>query len=144
MIFEVRRTWYTDKSTVSEVFKDGIPLSTFMLEDVVRMFKIFGKTAIPAGTYLINLTYSQRFGRYTPELIDVKNFTSIRWHPGNTSADTEGCQLPGKGRTVDTVLESAKAYTELYGLIHRYIADAMLKIEPVYVKVVDTKPPRLM
>jgi hypothetical protein len=144
MIFEIRRTWYTDISTISEILQDGMPLNKFMLEDVTRVFKIFGKTAIPAGTYLMNLTYSQRFGRYTPELVNVKNFTSIRWHPGNTADNTEGCQLPGNQRQTDTVLESAKAYTELYGMIHRYIADAMLKIEPIYVNVVDTKPPRIM
>ena len=58
--------------------------------------KIKGETCIPFGIYEVKLTFSNRFKRVLPELLNVPNFTGIRIHSGNTQADTEGCILVGK------------------------------------------------
>ena len=60
--------------------------------------KIHSKTAIPYGTYEIKWTYSPRFKKYTPQLMNVPSFEGIRIHAGNTSADTEGCLILGKNK----------------------------------------------
>lgn len=57
--------------------------------------KVYGSTAIPAGLYPIEITWSQRFKRDLPLLRDVPGFTAIRIHAGNTEHDTEGCILVG-------------------------------------------------
>lgn len=56
--------------------------------------KIQGQTCIPRGMYKIIISYSNRFKRELPLLVDVPGFQGIRIHPGNTNADTEGCLLP--------------------------------------------------
>jgi hypothetical protein len=66
------------------------------LEDVSRPFsekKIPGQTAIYEGTYEIVLSFSNRFQKVLPEILNVPRFSGIRMHGGNTVADTEGCIL---------------------------------------------------
>lgn len=95
----------------------------YILEDAVRLVKIPGKTAIPAGTYEIVITLSARFGIPLPLLLNVPNYEGIRIHSGNTSADTEGCLLPGRSRSHDNVVESQSArlllQKQLQGAIDR-------------------------
>ena len=93
----------------------------WVLEDPVREvlgspvseWKIKGQTAIPVGRYKLERTFSNRFGHTTPQLLDVPGFAGIRIHPGNTTADTEGCLLPGLVRLSSSVGSSQLAYREV-------------------------------
>jgi len=108
------RRWFTDDSTIGELSIDGED-QCYILEDTVHDGpKIPGRTAIPEGTYRIVITYSPRFHRKLPLLVDVPCFEGIRIHPGNTSADTEGCLLPGQTRGVDWVGRSRIAFDSLF------------------------------
>lgn len=53
------------------------------------------KTAIPAGTYKVICSYSPKFLKVTPLLLDVPLFDFIRMHWGNSHTDTSGCILVG-------------------------------------------------
>jgi len=64
----------------------------------VREWKVKNETAIPVGTYRVEKTFSQRFGKMMYQLIDVVGFEGIRIHSGNTSHDTEGCLITGRER----------------------------------------------
>lgn len=83
------------------------------LEDKVRDFnkdgdlldqgeeKIYGETAIPYGTYKVELTYSPKFKTILPLIVGVKHFEGIRIHgvmKGATArpVHTAGCILVGK------------------------------------------------
>lgn len=68
--------------------------------------KVFGETAIPRGTYKIILSYSNRFKRILPELLNVVGFAGIRIHSGNTAVDTHGCILVGDNSEKGKVLGS--------------------------------------
>jgi len=103
-------------ATIGELSVD-MAFECYTCEDEVREVKIHGETAIPPGTYSVIITPSQRFKRDLPLLENVPNFEGIRIHPGNTSADTEGCILPGKGRTDRTVTESRAAFNALFAKI---------------------------
>src|SRR5690606_33547703 len=93
------RRGYTDEATEGDLFDmtDGVQeFLCYTLEDTVRDGpKVPGKTAIPTGRYRVAVTMSPRFREWMPLLKDVPGFTGIRIHPGNTSADTEGCILVG-------------------------------------------------
>ena len=108
--------------TIGELSIDGA-FECWTLEDVVRDEKIPGETAIPSGTYNVIITMSNRFKRELPLLENVPNFTGVRIHPGNTSEDTEGCILVGRGKTDKTVTESKAAFNALYGKIQQGLND---------------------
>lgn len=101
--------------TIGSLSADGA-WCAWVCEDTVRPpgQKVYGKTAIPYGSYRIDITMSARFRRPLPLLLNVPMFEGIRIHPGNTAADTEGCLLPGLQRWPKGVGESRKAFDALY------------------------------
>jgi hypothetical protein len=103
----VNRFFKGDTYTIGRLSIDGNSFCD-TLEDVVRDFnkdgdlndpgesKIYGQTAIPYGRYKVVLSYSPKFKRILPEILNVPDFTSIRIHAGTTAGDTLGCLLVGK------------------------------------------------
>ena len=108
MKVEVKRVFKGKNYTIGKLFIDGAYFCD-TLEDAVRPagVKIAGKTAIPAGTYLVKKTMSPRFKKVLPEIMNVPNYTGVRIHAGNTAADTEGCLLLGFNHAKGAVLDSA-------------------------------------
>ena len=113
MKLEIKREPSTDVCTIGIMTVNG-RFQCYTLEDVVRDQKIPGETAIPAGVYKVIITYSNRFKRDLPLLVNVENFSGVRIHPGNTAADTEGCILVGQSRTSSSVQMSRTAFGTLY------------------------------
>ena len=95
MLIEVKRFEFKDTHTVGKMYVDGV-YECYTLEDTVRNgTKVIGKTAIPIGTYKLIIDASTRFKQDMPHILDVPDFTGVRIHAGNTSADTDGCILLG-------------------------------------------------
>jgi hypothetical protein len=115
MKLELLRTECGKVCTLGELVVDG-KHECWTLEDVVRAdgVKVYGETAIPKGTYSVDITYSPRFKRDLPLLIGVENFIGIRIHPGNTASDTEGCILVGQGKGQNCILSSRAAFDALF------------------------------
>lgn len=91
--------------------------------------KVHSKTAIPYGTYEIKWTYSPRFKKYTPQLMNVPSFEGIRIHAGNTSADTEGCLILGENKQVGKVLNSRATINKFYPIIKKACSNGKVTIE---------------
>ena len=115
MKLTLERISKTSECTIGELYVDG-KFECYTLEDVVRDngVKIDGQTAIPAGTYRVQITFSNRFQKLLPELLNVPNYTGVRIHTGNTSKDTEGCILVGKARLTNSIVESRLAFDHLF------------------------------
>jgi hypothetical protein len=90
--------------------------------------KVYGKTAIPAGTYTVKLTQSPRFKRVLPRLYNVPGFEGVLIHRGNTADDSSGCILVGENKAVGKVLNSATTEQELISILSKAIS-IELKIE---------------
>lgn len=74
-------------------------LVLFTVEDAIREVKIPGLTCIPGRRYKVIVSFSNRFQKPLPLLLDVPGFSGVRIHSGNIAADTEGCILVGTART---------------------------------------------
>lgn len=88
--------------------------------------KVYGKTAIPYGTYKITMNvqspkfsnytkypYAKRYKAYMPRLVNVKHFDGILIHPGNSAASSAGCIIVGKNKIVGRVVESTAVWQSL-------------------------------
>ena len=116
MKLELRRKWATDNSTIGELYIDGVYFC-YTLEDVVRPQKIKKETAIPNGTYRVEVDLSPKYGKLMPHVMNVPGFEGIRIHPGNDKEDTEGCILVGKTRATDRIFESRATFEVLFPLL---------------------------
>jgi hypothetical protein len=134
MLITVKRKNFNDTATIGEMLIDDKFLC-HTLEDKVRDNgeKIFGKTAIPYGKYEVVTTMSNRFKKLLPLLLDVPNFTGVRIHAGNTSANTEGCILVGTwdGKSSDFIGSSRVAFDKFMPVLVK-----ALKAGKVYIEIV--------
>jgi len=119
MKMRLYRRFKGEDYTIGSLFINGLYFCD-TIEDKVRDYnkdgdledagetKVFGKTAIPYGTYKVRLTMSPKFKRLLPLVMGVKHFTGIRIHRGNTAGDSHGCILPGENKEKGKVLHSTK------------------------------------
>lgn len=142
MLLTLRRKWIEGDATIGELYVDGV-FEAFTCEDLVRDEKIPGKTAIPAGTYKVILTTSDRArkgGLWSPRkdcalplVRDVPGFEGIRIHAGNGAKDTEGCILVGRirGEIPGQIFGSRQALTALVEKIAQSKFSVEIAIEDV-------------
>lgn len=148
----VDRKWKKDGYTIGMIYIDGVffcnsledkdrGLHSSMSLEEINSKKVYGKTAIPTGTYELKMTYSNRFasrvwaskyGGKVPELLNVKGFSGVRMHPGNTAADTLGCILIGKNNIKGKVTNSTSYY---YKLLDEFIVPASRRGEKIAVTI---------
>ena len=136
MKIEVNRIFKASNYTIGELSVNNNYVCD-TLEDKVRADgeKVYGETSIPSGTYTLVLSYSNRFKKVMPEILNVPNFSGIRIHCGNSSKDTEGCLLVGKwdGKTENWISDSKNSYNKLYSLLE----EAFNKKENITITIKD-------
>lgn len=119
--------------TIGSLSIDG-QFEAWTCEDCVRPdgVKIPGETAIPPGSYTVDITYSPRFSRDLPLLLNVQGFVGVRIHPGNTPDDTAGCILVGQDRMAKNIGRSRLAFDALFAKLRV----AKLKGDPITLEIV--------
>ena len=119
MRLRLERKYLGEEYTIGHLYMDGLRLCE-TVEDKVRDLnhdgdlddpgegKIPGRTAIPYGRYELDLTWSPKFTRLLPLVMNVKGFNGIRIHRGNTAEDSAGCILPGENKVKGGVIHSTE------------------------------------
>lgn len=120
---------YIDGKYVCDTLEDtdrGLKQSMSLEE--IKKKKIYGKTAIPTGTYKVTMdVVSPKFSKKSfyqavckgrvPRLLNVPGFDGILLHVGdgqNGARLTEGCVLVGINKIVGGLLDGKRIFKELY------------------------------
>lgn len=112
MKLELIREPSNAEATLGKLYIDG-KFFCDTLEDIERVTKVYGKTAIPKGHYKVIINKSTRFGKLTPLLLNVPNFEGVRIHSGNTAEDTDGCILVGNKGNNNWIGNSRNTFNKL-------------------------------
>ena len=142
MKIQVQRLYKKDTYTIGKMFIDGKyfcdtledkdrGLNSSMSELQIKGIKVYGETAIPKGTYKIDMnTISPKFSKYPfyqevckgkiPRLIGVKGFNGILIHvaDGYKGASlVQGCIGIGKNKIKGGLLEGKETFKKLYSIL---------------------------
>jgi hypothetical protein len=128
MKLKLVRKYRKENYTIGKLYVDGVYFCDTIedkdrgLDDAMGLAEImvkkrYGETAIPYGTYKVEITYSPKYKKLMPEVKNVKGFSGIRIHSGNTAKDTLGCLIIGRNTQVGMVTESRKTYNKLFALM---------------------------
>ena len=128
MKLKLVRKYRKETYTIGKLYVDGVYFCDTIedkdrgLDDAMGLAEImvkkrYAETAIPYGTYKVEITYSPKYKRLMPEIKNVKGFSGIRIHSGNTAKDTLGCLIIGRNTQVGMVTESRKTYNKLFALM---------------------------
>lgn len=137
MVITLERIYTCDTYTISHIYInekyvcDAIEdadrgLDESMSVDDITKKKVYGKTAIPCGTYNLTMNvkspkysnfskykWAKKYDGYLPRIENVKGFEGILIHVGNTANDSDGCILVGKNTIKGQVTSSTVTFQNL-------------------------------
>ena len=128
MNLKLVRKYRKETYTIGKLYVDGVyfcdviedkdrGLDDSMVLADIMVKKKYGETAIPYGTYKVEINYSPKYKKLMPQIMNVKGFGGIRIHSGNTAKDTLGCLIVGKNTVKGMVTESRTTYNKLFALM---------------------------
>lgn len=113
-----------------------------MSECEIIKIKVKDKTAIPTGTYHIDMdtvspkffsrAWAKPFNGKLPRLLNVKGYSGVLIHVGNLPSSTSGCVLVGKNTVKGQVTESTATF---YSLMNNHLLPAHIKGEPITITI---------
>lgn len=119
---------YIDDKYFADTLEDlDRGLTNSMSREQIAKIKVYGETAIPTGTYNIDMnTVSAKFKNRSwaspykgkiPRLQNVPGYEGVLIHPGTTSKDTLGCILVGKNTSKGMITQSQATFHQLMSIL---------------------------
>lgn len=153
MELKVVRKAKTPEYTIGKLYIDG-KLFSDTLEDCdrgltqdmpleeIQAKKVYGKTAIPTGTYEIDMntvspkfkdrSWAKPFGGKLPRLVNVPGYEGVLLHPFNQASESLGCIAPGKNSVKGMVTDSSRTFMTL---MSKYLLPAKVKGEKITITI---------
>lgn len=134
----LKRIAKKDNYTIGNLYVDNIffcnsledkdrGLTSQMSLEEIKAKKVYGETAIPTGTYSINMTtvspkfkdrtWAKPYKGMLPRLENVKGFEGVLIHVGNKPQETLGCVLVGENKVKGQVINSTASFNKLMKLL---------------------------
>ena len=108
----------------------------------IKAKKIYGKTAIPTGTYEIDMntispkfkdrSWAKPYGGKLPRLLNVPGYEGILIHPLNTAAESLGCIGVGKNSIKGMITDSTRTF---HTLMSKYLLPAKVQGEHIIITI---------
>ena len=139
--------------TIGDLFVNGILFSQ-TLEDKdrgltqempleeIKAKKVYGKTAIPTGTYEIDMntispkfkdrSWAKPYGGKIPRLVNVPGFDGILVHPLNNASESLGCIGCGKNSIKGMITDSTRTF---HTLMSKYLLPAKVQGERITITI---------
>ena len=149
MELKVKRVAKKDEYTIGRLYVNNVYLCD-TIEDTdrgltqdmpleeIKARKVYGKTAIPVGTYEIDMntvspkfkdrSWAKPYGGKLPRLIGVNGFEGVLIHVGNTASDSSGCLLVGQNSVKGQVINSTQTFAKL---MVKYLLPAKVRGEKI-------------
>lgn len=134
----LKRIAKKDKYTIGNLYIDGEwfcntledtdrSLTQDMSLEEIKKIKVYGQTAIPTGTYKINMNvispkfknrfWAKPYNGMIPRLENVPGYEGILIHPGNSAEDSIGCILLGYNTVKGKVTQSQDTFHKLMAIL---------------------------
>lgn len=141
--FTLIRKYRKEAYTIGQLFENGAflcntiedrdrGLNNNMSASAILKIKVPGETAIPTGTYRLDVNESPKFKRDLIEIVGVPGYSGVRIHKGNTAQDSAGCVIPGINTEKGKVTDSTK-YEEM---LTRKVKAAIAKNDDCFLTII--------
>ena len=149
----VKRVARRDEYTIGRLYINGVKFSE-TLEDCdrgltqdmpleeIKAKKVYGKTAIPTGTYEIDMntispkfqarSWAKPYGGKIPRLLNVPGYEGILIHPFNSAAESLGCIGVGKNSIKGMITDSSRTFMSL---MSKYLLPAKVRGEKITISI---------
>ena len=149
----VKRVAKKNEYTIGKLYVDGVYFSD-TLEDCdrgltqdmpleeIKTKKVYGKTAIPTGTYEIDMntispkfqarSWAKPYGGKLPRLLNVPGYEGILIHPFNSAAESLGCIGVGKNSIKGMITDSSRTFMSL---MSKYLLPAKVRGEKITISI---------
>lgn len=149
----VKRVARRDEYTIGRLYINGVKFSD-TLEDCdrgltqdmpleeIKAKKVYGKTAIPTGTYEVDMntvspkfqarSWAKPYGGKIPRLINVPGYEGVLIHPFNTASESLGCIGCGNNSIKGMITDSSRTFMSL---MSKYLLPAKVRGEKITISI---------
>ena len=114
-------------------------LTSSMGATTILTKKVANETAIPTGTYKVNMNtvspkfkdkvWAKKWKGIVPRLLDVPGYVGILIHPGIDQNSTSGCLIVGQNKQVGKVINSQITWHSLMEILTKEKSQITITIE---------------